>query len=139
MGVERARYEATRAERRYRAVDAENRLVARGLEREGEERLQEVATAEAELLAREHRRPRGLTLEERRLIDHLANNLEPVWAAPTTTTRDRKELLRTLLMEGHHQGRAAVSQGGVDAALARWSFDGPGDSVAALHLSPTAH
>jgi len=31
---ERARYEAQRAERRYRAVDAENRLVARGLESE---------------------------------------------------------------------------------------------------------
>jgi excisionase family DNA binding protein len=38
-------------------------------------------------------------MEERRLIDHLANNLEQVWTAPTTTTRDRKELLRTLLME----------------------------------------
>src|SRR6266545_2324894 len=61
MAVERARYEATRAERRYRAVDAENRLVARGLERDWEERLQEVAMAEAELGAREHRRPRGLT------------------------------------------------------------------------------
>jgi len=99
MALERARYEATRAERRYRAVDAENRLVARGLEREWEERLQEVTTAEAEMTAREHRRPRGLTLEERQLIDHLANNLEQVWSAPTTTTRDRKELLRTLLAE----------------------------------------
>src|SRR6266540_7539944 len=97
--VERARYEATRAERRYRAVDAENRLVARGLERDWEERLQEVAMAEAELGAREHRRPRGLTSEERRLIDRLGNDLEQVWTAPTTSARDRKELLRTLLAE----------------------------------------
>jgi hypothetical protein len=36
--VERARYDATRAERRYRAVDPENRLVARGLETEMEHR-----------------------------------------------------------------------------------------------------
>lgn len=99
LGVERARYEATRAERRYRVVDAENRLVARGLEREWEQRLQEVATAETELAEREHRRPRGLTLEERRLIDRLANNLEQVWNAPPTSARDRKELLRTLLLE----------------------------------------
>jgi hypothetical protein len=99
MALERAGYEATRAERRYRAVDAENRLVARGLEREWKERLQEVATAEAELTAREHRRRRGLTLEQRRLIDRLANNLEEVWTAPTTSARDRKKLLRTLLME----------------------------------------
>jgi hypothetical protein len=32
--VERARYEAERAERQYKAVDPENRLVARGLEKE---------------------------------------------------------------------------------------------------------
>ncbi len=89
MAVERARYEATRAERRYRAVDAENRLVARGLERDWEERLHEVAMAEAELGAREHRRPRGLTSEERRLIDRLGNDLEQMWTAPTTSARDR--------------------------------------------------
>src|SRR5207244_8007659 len=89
LAVERARYEATRAERRYRAVDAENRLVARGLEREWEERLQEVAVAEAELAAREHRRPRGLTSEERWLIDRLGSDLEQVWTAPTTSARDQ--------------------------------------------------
>ena len=32
--VEQARYQAVKAERRYRAVDPENRLVARGLETE---------------------------------------------------------------------------------------------------------
>jgi DNA invertase Pin-like site-specific DNA recombinase len=99
MVVERARYEATRAERRYRAVDAENRLVARGLEREWDKQLQEVATAEAELAAREHRRPRGLSAEERALINRLGNDLEQVWTAPTTSARDQKELLRTLLSE----------------------------------------
>jgi hypothetical protein len=36
LAVERASYEAQRAERRYRAVDPDNRLVARGLEREWE-------------------------------------------------------------------------------------------------------
>ena len=99
LAVERSRYEATRAERRYRAVDAENRLVARGLEREWDERLQAVAATEAELAAREHRRPRGLTSEERELIDRLGNDLEQVWTAPTTSARDQKELLRTLLAE----------------------------------------
>jgi len=38
LGVERANYEAQRAERRYRAVDPDNRLVARGLERDWDER-----------------------------------------------------------------------------------------------------
>ncbi|MGO4570212.1 recombinase family protein, partial [Rhizobium sp. 2YAF20] len=39
LGVERAVYQAGRAERRYRAVDPDNRLVARGLEREWEQCL----------------------------------------------------------------------------------------------------
>ena len=38
--LERARYEAEDAERRYRAVDPENRLVARSLEQRWEETLQ---------------------------------------------------------------------------------------------------
>jgi hypothetical protein len=99
MAVERAAMKATRAERRYRAVDAENRLVSRGLEREWEERLQEVAAAEAELAAREHRRPHSLSLEEHRLNNRLGKDLELVWTAPTTSARDRKELLRTPLAE----------------------------------------
>jgi hypothetical protein len=99
LAVERARSEATRAERRYRAVDPEHRLVARGLEREWEQRLQELATAEAALAVDEQRRPRGVSPEERVLIEGLGNELERVWTAPSTTDRDRKELLRTLLDE----------------------------------------
>jgi DNA invertase Pin-like site-specific DNA recombinase len=99
QAVERARYEAARAERRYRAVDPENRLVARGLEREWEQRLQDLATAEGALAEREHRRPRGLGPEERALIQRLGRDLELVWASPRTTDRDRKELLRTLVEE----------------------------------------
>ncbi len=99
LAVERARYEATRAERRYRAVDPEHRLVARGLEREWEQRLQDVARADAELAAREQRRPQGLSSQERHLIARLGQDLGRVWAAPTTGDRDRKEVLRTLVEE----------------------------------------
>src|SRR5215467_4908796 len=49
LEVERANYEAQRAERRYRAVDPDNRLVARGLERDWEERLRALETAKLEL------------------------------------------------------------------------------------------
>jgi len=95
--VERARYNAQRAERRYRAVDPENRLVARGLEAEWESSLQELKTAESELSDREHARPRSLTREERDKILALGKDLKRIWFAPTTSDRDRKELLRTLL------------------------------------------
>ena len=97
--LERARYGALRAERRYRAVDPENRLVARGLEAEWESTLQELKAAEAELASREHSRPHPLTDEERASILALGKDLNGVWSASTTSDRDRKELLRTLLEE----------------------------------------
>jgi excisionase family DNA binding protein len=99
LALERARYEAERAERRYRAVEPENRLVARGLEAEWEKRLRELEQAEAELARREAQRPRTLSNDERRTVRALATDLKRVWNAPTTTVRDQKELLRTLLEE----------------------------------------
>jgi transposase len=99
LAVERTRYEAERAERQYRAVEPENRLVARGLETEWEKRLRDLAAAEAELERRERQRPRTLSEEEKKKILSLGSDLHKVWTAPTTTDRDRKELLRTLLEE----------------------------------------
>ena len=52
LEVERARYEAERVERRYRAVEPENRLVARGLETAWEKRLRDLAAGEIELRRR---------------------------------------------------------------------------------------
>ncbi|MCP5113705.1 MAG: recombinase family protein [bacterium] len=99
LAVERARYEAERAERRYRAVEPENRLVARGLEGEWEKRLRELDDAEAQLARRAQQRPRTLSPQERVRLEALGADLGKVWSAPTTTDRDRKELLRTLLEE----------------------------------------
>jgi DNA invertase Pin-like site-specific DNA recombinase len=97
--VEQARYNAARAERRYRAVDPDNRLVARGLEGEWNTALQQLADAEAELTRRQTARPKALTPAERAAILALGDDLGQVWDAPTTTDKDRKQLLRTLLDE----------------------------------------
>ena len=62
------------AERRYHAVDPEHRLVARGLEREWEQRLQELAAAEAaspRTNNADRAGPRGVSPEERVLIERL--------------------------------------------------------------------
>ena len=99
LGVERARYDAERAERRYRTVEPENRLVARGLEGEWENRLRDLATAELELRRREQQRPSAIRPEQLHAIKNLSSDIRKVWEAPTTTDRDRKELLRTLLEE----------------------------------------
>ena len=97
--VERARYEASRAERRYRAVDPDNRLVARGLETDWEKALTALTAAEASLQQRRQRRPAPLTPDERAQILDLAQDLPAVWDAATTTDKDRKHLLHALLDE----------------------------------------
>jgi DNA invertase Pin-like site-specific DNA recombinase/predicted DNA-binding transcriptional regulator AlpA len=97
--VERACYDAQRAERRYRAVDPDNRLVARGIEAEWENCLRELEKAKAELARREQLRPRTLSMDERVRLLALGTDLLKAWQAPTTSVRDKKELLRTLLEE----------------------------------------
>jgi hypothetical protein len=93
------RYEAQRAERRFRAVEPENRLVARTLEAEWERWLSELTSAQAQLERRERLRPRQLSEAQRERLRTLGADLRTVWSAPTTTDRDRKELLHTLLEE----------------------------------------
>lgn len=97
--VEQARYHAGAAERRYRAVDPDNRLVARGLETEWNTTLHQLADAQAELARREAVRPKTLTDQEKATILALGDDLGGVWSAPSTTDKDRKQLLRTLLEE----------------------------------------
>ena len=99
LTVERASYEAQRAERRYRAIDPDNRLVARGLEAEWEKSLRELEDAKAQLTRREQQRPRALSADERTRLLALGADLGVVWQAPTTTPRDKKELLRALIEE----------------------------------------
>ena len=99
LAVERAHYEAQRAERRYHAVDPENRLVARGLEAQWEKHLHELEQAQHELERREQLRPRTLSVQERQSLLALGKDLELLWYAPNLAVRDRKQLLRTLLEE----------------------------------------
>jgi hypothetical protein len=80
-------------------VEPENRLVARTLETEWERKLQDQRTAEAELSRKECEQRLQLTDTQREEIRALGSDLKRVWDAPTTTDRDRKELLRSLLEE----------------------------------------
>src|SRR5215218_5308865 len=64
LAVERARYEAERAERQFSRVEPENRLVARSLERAWEERLKYVTQCQEELDG--FRRPSAHSTESRR-------------------------------------------------------------------------
>jgi len=99
LQVERLQYEADRAERRFRAVEPENRLVARTLEAQWEACLNKLQDATNEFERRKHQRPGRLTPDQRVHIRTLANDIKKIWHAPTTTPRDKKELLQALLQE----------------------------------------
>jgi hypothetical protein len=104
--VERATYEERRAERRYMAVDPDNRLVARGLEAEWEKSLRDLETAKAQLMRREQQQPRMLGPDEGVRLLALGADLHAAWEAPTTSPRDKKELLRAALEESSSQSKA---------------------------------
>jgi DNA invertase Pin-like site-specific DNA recombinase len=99
LRLERARYEAQLAERRYKAVDPDNRVVARTLECDWEEKLRGLEDLEREYQDVCRREKVELTDEDRTRILSLARSLPQVWNAPSTTAAERKNLLRMLVQE----------------------------------------
>jgi DNA invertase Pin-like site-specific DNA recombinase len=95
--LEQVRYEARRAERRYKAVDPDNRVVARTLEREWEERLREVEEVERQFADARRTRRVELSDDDRARIRELAKNLPIVWRASTTRSSERKAMLRLVI------------------------------------------
>jgi len=97
--VERARYEAERARRQYDAVEPENRLVVRELERRWEEALKEQRRLEEEYARFGRNQPQGLSAGEREQVRALARDLPVLWHAATTTAADRQRIVRLLVKE----------------------------------------
>ena len=93
MRIEQARYEVDLAERRYEAVDPGNRLIAATLEQRWNDAMQRLQDLEAELTAFEGQTMRAVTAEQKRQILQLAGDFPKLWAASTTTPRDRKRML----------------------------------------------
>lgn len=96
LALERARYEADRAERAFCQVEPENRLVARTLEARWETKLAALAETEQALATAGDARP---PLPTRLELEKLATDLPGLWQAPTTSNKDRKRLLRTLIAD----------------------------------------
>ena len=95
--LERATYESERAERQYQAVEPENRLVARSLERQWEEALrkQRDLAEESDRFLKEQ--PPQIREDQRARILALSNDLPALWNAPETTAADRKEIIRLVV------------------------------------------
>jgi DNA invertase Pin-like site-specific DNA recombinase len=99
LQIERARYEARLAERRYKAVDPDNRVVARTLESQWESCLRRVEELEHSHQKARQQKKLELTDEDRARILSLARDLPAVWNADTTTAAERKNLLRMLVKQ----------------------------------------
>jgi DNA invertase Pin-like site-specific DNA recombinase len=95
--IERLRYEADLARRRYMQVDPDNRLVADELEGEWNEKLR--VHKEAVEALEEQRRSREQTLdqEQRARILALAKDFPSLWNDPRTPSRERKRMVRLLV------------------------------------------
>jgi DNA invertase Pin-like site-specific DNA recombinase len=95
--VERARYEAELARRRYLRVDPDNRLVADSLEADWNHKLRALAEAQQEY---ERQRQQDRTLiddQQRAEILSLAAHFPQLWRDPKTPDRERKRMVRLLL------------------------------------------
>ena len=94
--VERARYEADLARRRYLQVDPANRLVADELEAQWNRTLQQVVDAQ-ETYERQRQADRlTVDADARARILALATDLPRLWHDRHTPDRERKSLIRLL-------------------------------------------
>jgi biotin operon repressor len=95
--LERAGYEVERARRQYAAVEPENRLVARTLERAWEAALTEQARLEADHERLKRDNPQAPSAAEIAAIRELTQDLPALWRAQTTTRAERQTIARLLL------------------------------------------
>jgi len=95
--VERTRYAAELAQRRFLRVDPENRLVADILEADWNARLRELAHAQEEAQRQNEAEQRHLTALERQAIADLVEDFPRVWNDERTSDRDGKRMIRLLV------------------------------------------
>jgi DNA invertase Pin-like site-specific DNA recombinase len=95
--VERARYEAELAQRRYLAVDPDNRLVAQSLEAEWDQKLRALRDAQDNYERRRQADGQTLGQAEREQVMALAGDFPRLWADPAVPQRERKRMARLLV------------------------------------------
>ncbi len=99
LRLQRTQYEAERARRQYDTVEPENRLVARSLERQWEDKLRAVEKVKLEYDIWQQQNRLNLSPADREEIIALGEDLPKVWNAPSTNDGDRKQILRLVIKE----------------------------------------
>ena len=94
LRLEQCRYQAQLAERRYKAVDPDHRVVARSLEAQWNEALEVLSALESDYRLAQQTHKVILTEADRARIRALAKDLPAVWRAKSTRQDERKAMLR---------------------------------------------
>ncbi len=97
LRLERTAQDAKRAFRQYNAVEPENRLVARTLERAWEEALLAERALEEDYHRFQQTQPVRLSAEERKQIEALARDLPVLWHSSRTSVVEKRQVVRLLL------------------------------------------
>lgn len=96
LDLQKARYEASLAERRYAACDPDNRLIAAQLEKSWETALRRVEACQARLEPRTREATPSAGAAD---FLGFAKDLEAAWTSPNVSTRSRQQLLRALVVD----------------------------------------
>ena len=97
--VDRARYHADLARRRYLAVDPANRLVADTLEADWNTALRALNDTQAAYDQARKQHDGQLTDAQKNRIAQLVTDLPGIWNDPATPARERKRIARLLLTD----------------------------------------
>ena len=97
--LERLRYDAELARRRYMQVDPDNRLVASSLEADWNEKMRTHADAVIDCDRRDRKHAGSLDAERQRRILQLAEQFPRIWQDPRVDMSERKRIVRLLIVD----------------------------------------
>ena len=97
LSIERAQYEADRAERQFMLADPENRLVVRSLESNWNQKLKELEKAKQDYALYNSQKAWIPSEKEEQDIRDLAQKIPEIWNAPTSTSKEKKRIIRILI------------------------------------------
>jgi predicted ArsR family transcriptional regulator len=98
LALEKARYEAGRAQKQYDLVDPDNRLVAAELEARWNAALKQVAELEDRVTELDSQAT-VLSDQDRQQLLELGSDLKKLWSHSATSAETKKRILRTVLVE----------------------------------------
>jgi hypothetical protein len=128
LQVERAQYATALAQRRYRRVDPDNRLVADVLEAEWNAQLRALAEAREAAEQQRHQEQIRLSATEREAILELPRAFARFWHDPRTPARERKRVARLLIED--------VPVQKADSIIAQIRFKGGATRTLTVPLPP---